>query len=75
MCSPRGGAPHNYGRGAETLAKLVTARFALGKSLSTTVFADEASSGRMDWLLAHWIVELEAAEAKLREQVGDLVAS
>ncbi|UVK37881.1 NAD(P)-binding domain-containing protein [Mesorhizobium sp. AR10] len=74
MCSPRGGAPHNYGRGAETLAKLVTARFRLGKSLSTTVFADDAASGRMDWLLAHWVVELEAAEAKLRERVSNLVA-
>lgn len=74
MCSPRGGAPHNYGRGAETLAKLVTARFRLGKSLSTTLFADEAPSGRMDWLLAHWVVELEAAEAKLREHASNLVA-
>lgn len=70
MCSPRGGAPHNYGRGAETLAKLVTARFALGKPLAETVFTDEKPSGRMDWLLAHWVVELEAAEARLREHVG-----
>ena len=70
MCSPRGGAPHNYGRGAETLAKLVSARFALGRSLAETVFADEAPSGRMDWLLAHWVVELEAAEARLREAVS-----
>lgn len=67
MCSPRGGAPHNYGRGAETLAKLVTARFQLGQPLAETLFADELPSGRMDWLLAHWVVELEAAEAKLRE--------
>jgi cation diffusion facilitator CzcD-associated flavoprotein CzcO len=74
MCSPRGGAPHNYGRGAETLAKLVTARSRLGKSLSTTVFADEVASGRMDWLLAHWVVELEAAEAKLHEHASNLVA-
>jgi hypothetical protein len=74
MCSPRGGAPHNYGRGAETLAKLVTARFQLGQSLSTTVFADEVPSGRMDWLLAHWVVELEAAEARLRNHARDLVA-
>lgn len=74
MCSPRGGAPHNYGRGAETLAKLVTARFQLGKPLSTTVFADEAASGRMDWLLAHWVVELESAETKLREHASNLVA-
>lgn len=67
MCSPRGGAPHNYGRGAETLAKLVTTRFRLGESLSDTLFADESPSGRMDWLLAHWVMELEAAEAKMRD--------
>ncbi|WP_339115499.1 NAD(P)/FAD-dependent oxidoreductase [Thioclava sp. GXIMD2076] len=65
MCSPRGGAPNNYGRGAETLAKLVTARFRLGASLCETVFADEAPTGRMDWMLAHWVAELEAAEARL----------
>lgn len=74
MCSPRGGAPSNYGRGAETLAKLVTARFQLGKSLSTTVFADEAPSGRMDWLLAHWVAELDAAEMRLRDHARNLVA-
>lgn len=75
MCSPRGGAPHNYGRGAETLARLVTARAELGKSLAATVYADEPPSGRMDWLLAHWVVELEAAEAKLRKYAANLVAS
>lgn len=69
MCSPRGGAPNNYGRGAETLAKLVTARVKSGGPLSATVFADEAPSGRMDWLLAHWVAELEAAEARLRTLV------
>ncbi len=66
MCSPRGGAPNNYGRGAETLAKLVTARLASDGPMSETIFRDEAPSGRMDWLLAHWVVELEAAETKLR---------
>jgi hypothetical protein len=46
----------------------------LPRSSVTTVFADEAASGRMDWLLAHWVVELEAAEAKLREHASNLVA-
>jgi hypothetical protein len=65
MCSPRGGAPHNYGRGAETIAKLVTARAALGRPLAETVFSGEVPSGRMDWLLPVWVKELEAAEEKL----------
>jgi hypothetical protein len=65
MCSPRGGAPHNYGRGAETLAALVTAREHSDGPLADTVFADEAPSGRMDWLLAAWVAELDAADARL----------
>ncbi len=67
MCSPRGGAPHNYGRGAETIAKLVLAREAIGAPLAETVFADEVPSGRMDWLLPVWVKELEAAEARLSD--------
>lgn len=70
MCSPRGGAPNNYGRGAETLAKLVTARLESDGPLAETVFANEAPSGRMDWLLVRWIEELEAAEAKLRTRAN-----
>lgn len=70
MCSPRGGAPHNYGRGAQTLAKLVLARAALQRPLAEAVFSDESPSGRMDWLLAVWIEELEAAEARLAEAVA-----
>jgi hypothetical protein len=46
----------------------------LGKSLAATVFADEAPSGRMDWLLAHRVVEFEAAEAKLHEHASSLAA-
>jgi hypothetical protein len=72
MCSPRGGAPHNYGRGAQTLAKMVSARLLLDGSLSETLFADEVPSGRMDWTLAAWTAELEAAEARL-ERVLDRV--
>lgn len=65
MCSPRGGAPHNYGRGAETIAKLALARQALGAPLRDSVLLDEVPSGRMDWLLPVWVKELEAVEAKL----------
>lgn len=65
MCSPRGGAPHNYGRGAETIAKLVSARLELDAPLAETVFPDEQPSGRMDWMLIDWVAELEAAEARL----------
>ncbi|GAA1469925.1 flavin-binding monooxygenase [Microbacterium thalassium] len=71
MCSPRGGAPHNYGLGAQTIAKLVLARAALGERLSETVFAGETPSGRMDWLLPVWIKELEAAEARLDAALAD----
>lgn len=67
MCSPRGGAPHNYGRGAETLARLVTARAATGVPLGETLFADQEATGRMDWLLAHWVAELDAADARLAD--------
>jgi Predicted flavoprotein involved in K+ transport len=65
MVSPRGGAPRNYGRGAETLAKLVTARLHLDGPLVETLFPDEKPSGRMDWLLAAWVKELERIEARL----------
>jgi len=65
MVSPRGGAPHNYGRGAVTLAQLVTARQQTGGPLAQTLFRDEEPSGRMDWLLADWIEELERIEARL----------
>lgn len=70
MSSPRGGAPHNFGRGARTLAKLVTARLSTRGPLAETVFADEPPSGRMDWMLADWIAELEAAEARLDSLVS-----
>ncbi|WP_442582500.1 hypothetical protein ACSBOB_11380 [Mesorhizobium sp. ASY16-5R] len=46
----------------------------LGKSLAATDFADEAPSGRMDWLLAHRVAELDAAEAKLREHASSFAA-
>jgi cation diffusion facilitator CzcD-associated flavoprotein CzcO len=67
MVSPRGGAPHNYGRGAVTLAQLVTARHQTGGPLAQTLFRDEEPSGRMDWLLADWIQELERIEARLAQ--------
>lgn len=69
MVGARGGAPHNYGRGAETIAKLVLARTALGMPLREAVFVDEAPSGRMDYLLAAWIEVLEKAERKLDDAV------
>jgi cation diffusion facilitator CzcD-associated flavoprotein CzcO len=72
MCGPRGGAPHNYGRGAETIAKLVAARAALGAPLAETVFADEVPSGRMDWLLPVWVRELEEHEARLAAAVREI---
>lgn len=65
MVSPRGGAPHNIGRGAETLAKLVTARLHTGGPLAETLFQQEVPSGRMDWLLATWVRELEHIDARL----------
>ncbi|WP_228479312.1 flavin-containing monooxygenase [Microbacterium atlanticum] len=71
MCSPRGGAPHNYGRGAQTIAQLVAARARIGRPLAETVFADEVPSGRMDWLLPAWVEELEAAEARLAMAVAE----
>jgi hypothetical protein len=72
MCGPRGGAPNNYGRGAQTIARLALARARIGKPLATAVFADEAPSGRMDWLLAAWTAELEAAERALDDAVAAL---
>lgn len=72
MCSPRGGAPRNYGRGAETLAKLVTHRLRTGDRLADTLFRDETPSGRMDWVLANWVQELEAAESKLEKEARAL---
>jgi len=65
MCSPRGGAPHNYGRGAETLANLVTHRQRTQCPLADSLFKDEAASGRMDWVLTDWIQELEAADRRM----------
>src|SRR5690606_192034 len=74
MCGPRGGAPHNYGRGAETIAQLVAARAALGAPLADTVFADEVPTGRMDWLLPVWVKELEQHEARLAAAVDAIHA-
>lgn len=65
MCSPRGGAPHNYGRGAVTIAKLVEARERAGEPLNDTVFAQDQPSGRMDYLLADWVRLLEEIEGRL----------
>jgi len=69
MCSPRGGAPHNYGRGAQTIARMVTARTHTDGPLADTVFADEEPTGRMDWMLMAWKAELDAADARLEAAV------
>lgn len=71
MSSPRGGAPHNYGRGAQTLARLAVARAELGEPLRETLFSGEEPSGRMDWLLATWIQELEAAELRIDQAISE----
>lgn len=69
MCGPRGGAPHNYGRGAQTLARLVTARAELGTPLRE-LFPEEEPTGRMDYLLVDWVKLLEAMEARLDEALA-----
>jgi len=61
----RGGAPNNYGRGAETMAKLVTTRNLLSAPLKETLFTDEVPEGKNDWLLPVWIEELQRVEAVL----------
>lgn len=66
FAAARGGAPKNYGRGAETLAKLVTARRGLSAPLKDTLFPGEVPEGKNDWLLAGWIAELERIEAVLK---------
>lgn len=62
FAAARGGAPRNYGRGAETMAKLVSARRTLDAPLKDALFPEEVPDGRNDWLLAEWVAELERIE-------------
>lgn len=59
----RGGAPNNYGRGAETMARLVSVRRRLPAPLTQTLFPDEVPEGKNDWLLPVWLRELERIDS------------